>query len=133
MNSLLKSIYLGYSFINQDKKEKPNEVSQYSLEYLKHKFVVRIDSKIWNKLEANCSFRWQDREGNFIVYENKNPVGKADYKPYSLFDAKVVWNDENYKLWVQANNIFNKEYFDYGNVPQPGLWVMVGVNYRFNI
>ena len=84
-------------------------------------------------MEVNWSFRWQDREGNFIVYENKNPVGKADYKPYSLFDAKVVWNDDNYKLWVQANNIFSKEYFDFGNVPQPGFWVMVGVNYRFNI
>lgn len=132
-NSLIREIYLGYTYINQDKKENPDEVSQYALEYLKHKFVVRLDHKIWSKLEANWSFRWQDREGNYVKYEGKNPVGTADYKPYSLLDAKAVWNAKDYKLFVQANNIFNKEYIDYGNVLQPGFCIMAGFNYHFNL
>jgi len=32
-------------------------------------------------------------------------------------------------VYVEANNLFGCRYVDYGNVPQPGQWLMVGVRY----
>jgi iron complex outermembrane receptor protein len=30
------------------------------------------------------------------------------------------------ELYLEANNLFDKTYVDYGNVPQPGVWVVAG-------
>lgn len=132
-NCFLRQIYVGYSYIDQDKKETPGEISQYSLEYLKHKFVSRVDHRIWNKLEASWVFRWQEREGSYQKYANGTAIGTSNYHPYSLLDSKLTWNSSKYKLFVEANNIFNHKYYDYGNIPQPGFYMMAGASYRFNL
>jgi len=54
------------------------------------------------------------------------------YRPYSLLDAKLAWNADNYKIYAEANNVLNyKDYVDYGNVPQPGTWIVVGARIHF--
>ena len=34
---------------------------------------------------------------------------------------------------MEANNLFNKKYVDYGNVQQPGTWLTAGVKYNINL
>ncbi|MGL5272063.1 MAG: TonB-dependent receptor plug domain-containing protein, partial [Phocaeicola sp.] len=89
-NSFLHRFSLGYSYIDQSKEELPGYVSQYALEYLKHKVVVQLDHRIWKHLEASWSFRWQEREGSYNAYENGVSTGIAHYKPYALVDAKLT-------------------------------------------
>ena len=127
-STFLRSIDVAYSFINQDKETTETMQSMYSLEYLKHKVVARADLHIWNKLNMNISYRYQDREGN---YQDGNKM--CSYKPYSLVDARLSWTAPQYKLYVEANNIFDKTFYDHGNIPQPGIWVRAGVSYRFNL
>ena len=55
-----------------------------------------------------------------------------DYKPYSLVDARLTWAKPRYSLYVEANNLFDADYVDYGNVPQPGLWIIAGAKWKFN-
>ncbi|MGL5981238.1 MAG: TonB-dependent receptor plug domain-containing protein [Phocaeicola sp.] len=128
-NSFLRRFSLGYSYINQSKEELPGYVSQYALEYLRHKLVVQLDHHIWKRLEAHYSFRWQDRQGSYKVYENGSEVGLVDYRPYAVVDAKLYWNAPTYKFYVEANNLLNNHYYDYGNIPQPGFWIVAGVSY----
>ena len=126
--TFVRSIDVAYSYIDQDKKTTETMQSMYSLEYLKHKVVARADLHIWNKLNMNISYRYQDREGN---YQNGNEM--CSYKPYSLVDARLSWNAPDYKVYVEANNIFDKTFYDHGNIPQPGIWVRAGVSYRFHL
>lgn len=119
----LKRVSLGYSFINQDHKEEKGIVSRYVLEYLKHKFVADAQMHLTGKLDLGLSCRYLDRMGSY-----KDRVEAAhSYKPYSVVDARLSWNESNWKAYLNANNVLNKTYMDAGNVPQPGLWVMAGV------
>lgn len=119
----LKRVSLGYSFINQDHKEEKGIVSRYVLEYLKHKFVADAQMHLTGKLDLGLSCRYLDRMGS---YKDRVEVAHS-YKPYSVVDARLSWNESNWKAYLNANNVLNKTYMDAGNVPQPGLWVMAGV------
>jgi iron complex outermembrane receptor protein len=74
---LLRSLYLGWSHIDQDKNVGENIQSQYSLEYLRNKVVAKVDMNITVPLTMNLSWRWQQRAGNYV--------------PYSLVDARIGW------------------------------------------
>ena len=53
------------------------------------------------------------------------------YRSYSIVDARLSWNDTAYSVYVEGNNLLSHRYVDYGNVPQPGCWVMVGARWHF--
>ena len=40
------------------------------------------------------------------------------------------WTDRHYSVYAEVNNIFGKRYYDYGNVEQPGTWVMAGIKWQ---
>lgn len=128
----IRDINLGYSHISQDKDLEDNLQSAYALEYLKHKAVAQANFHIWNKLNLNLSYRWQERVGSYELFENCVSTGTTvNYSPYSLIDARLDWRAENYRVYLEADNILNKTYYDHGNIPQPGLWLRAGVVYSF--
>lgn len=49
--SMLKSLKLSYSYIDQDKKQEANIVSQYALEYLRHKFIGNLNLQLAKTIE----------------------------------------------------------------------------------
>ena len=125
-NFFLTSLHVSYNYLDQDKENTPDIQSKYALEYLKHKVVAQVNLHFWKYLNMSVSYRWQDREGNY-----QKDKALVHYSPYSLLDARLSWDDAQYKVYVEANNILNKTYYDYGNIPQPGIWVRTGVAYRF--
>ena len=52
------------------------------------------------------------------------------YHPYSVVDSRLSWRADTYSLYVEGNNLLSHRYVDYGNVPQPGFWLMVGAKYH---
>lgn len=129
----IKTLYLGYSYIYQDKDENTDYISQYALNNLKHKFVARLEHKIWNKLSASWAFRWQKREGNYTDYSQSTKGEITDFKPYGILDLKISWSTPKYTLYAEGNNLFDKKYYDLGNVRQPGIWIRGGASYRFDL
>jgi iron complex outermembrane receptor protein len=123
----LRNINLAYSYIDQDKDLESYMQSQYALEYLKHKFTAQADFNLYSHLFLNLSYRLQERKGNYQLLSGE----VKPYGAYSLLDARLSWNADKYKLYVEANNLFDKTYYDYGNVPQPGRWIMAGASYSF--
>jgi iron complex outermembrane receptor protein len=60
-----------------------------------------------------------------------NTSGQVEaYRPYSVVDGRLAWNDDTYSIYVEGNNLTSHRYTDYGNVPQPGFWLMVGAKYH---
>ena len=113
---------VSYSFINQEKEQEANIVSQYALEYLRHKLIANAQVPLFARLTLGANFRWQDRVGQYTDF---NGIAH-DYKPYALVDARLTWQDAKYKLYLEANNLLDKDYVDYGHVEQPGRWLIAG-------
>ena len=118
---------VAYSYIDQDKDLESYMQSQYALEYLKHKLTAQGNFNLFSRLFLNLSYRYQERKGNYQLLSGE----VKPYGSYSVLDARLSWNADRYKLYVEANNIFDKTYYDYGNVPQPGFWFMAGASYKF--
>lgn len=133
-NIFLQHLNAGYTYIYQERHDAtPIYKSNYALEYLRHKFVARLNHRIWNRLSADWSLRWQDRMGAYILYENNRNTGRlTEYSPYATLDLKIQWEAPQYSLYIEGNNLTDKRYHDLGNIPQPGLWVMAGARWNLN-
>ena len=127
------TLHLSYSYITQDKEVLPGIVSQYALEYLRHKFVARFQTSICQDLNLTVNFRWQDRVGTYTHFNGEILA----YRPFALLDARLQWTRHSSSLtlhpspltlYAEANNMLNnRSYVDFGNVPQPGRWLIVGL------
>jgi len=115
----IRSVNLGYSHISQDKDTKAGFRSLYSMEYIRHRVTAQTDFRIAEGLSANISFRYVDRATTSTLI-----------KPYSLLDAKLSYSRPAFEIYVRANNLLNREYYDFGDIPQPGLWFMAGVTVK---
>ncbi len=123
--SVLNSKFsVDYCYIHQDKKQEENIVSQYALEYLRHKLVAKALCPITKRLSLNVTARWQDRVGSYTDFDSK----VCDYEPYALVDTRITWQERKWKVYIEANNLFDTRYHDYGLVEQPGRWLIGGVN-----
>ena len=114
---VLRSVSLGYSHQSQDKQLEEHLRSLYSLEYIRHKVVVQVDFRLWDKLSADLSWRYVDRN-----------TGSVLMKPYSLLDTKLSYDFTHLNLYLRANNVMNRTWYDFGDIPQPGLWIMAGAS-----
>ena len=126
---ILKNLNISYCYMNQEKKETDGKIeSQSKLEYLRHKLVASLQLHLVSQLNLGLKYRFQDRAGSYTDTEDT----VHDYAPYSLFDARLSWNAPQYEAYVEVNNLFNnKDYVDYGNVPQPGTWLTAGLKWSF--
>ena len=102
-------------------------VSQYAMEYLRHKFVAALMTRPTERLELSVSMRWQDRVGCYTTFEGE----VKDYRPFALVDARAAWQASHVKLYAEMNNVLNnRSYVDFGNVPQPGAWFIAGLTWH---
>lgn len=127
------ALNLAYSYIHQRRHDDINIYkSNYAMEYLRHKFVATLHHPIVSHLSASWTFRWQDRMGSYILYEDAKSTGLlVPYDPYATLDLKLRWTAKHYELWAEATNITNHRYYDLGNIPQPGIIVLAGARVKF--
>lgn len=123
-----QSLNLGYLYLDQNMVD-DELISNYTLNHLRHKFTANLQHDIVRNLSLSWNFRWQERAGSYLKYEDLKPTEITPYKPFSLLDLKINYQLRNCNIYTNINNLFNTEYFDLGNLPQPGVWVMVGMNY----
>ena len=115
---------VSYSYIHQDKEQDANIVSQYALEYLRHKLVANARLQLSKPLSLSLNFRWQDRVGSYTDFDGT----VCDYEPYALLDTRLTWQQPRWKVYLEANNLFDTRYHDYGLVTQPGRWLIAGIS-----
>lgn len=120
---VVKSLKVAYSYLSQRKKVHSTWQSQYALEYLRHKLVSDLQFSLTEPLSVGLSCRWQDRCGSYTDTDGR----VQSYQPYVLVDVHLAYKWPKWELFADLNNVFNKKYVDYGNVPQPGTWVIGGL------
>ena len=125
--SILNSQFsITYAYIHQNKKQEEHIVSQYALEYLRHKLVAKTQVELTKRLTVGVNLRWQDRVGTYTDFEGQQHA----YEPYILVDTRLTWAQENWKAYIETNNLFDTHYQDYGLVTQPGRWLIAGFNIK---
>lgn len=123
---ILKNIKLNYSNINQQKIES-KLISNYSLNYLKHRVNLNLRHVVWKNLEANWQVAYQHRNGEFEQFIEKTSIVMVAYSPFITTDVKLMWQKADLTVYAKINNLFNVEYYDFGNIMQPRRWVQFGV------
>ncbi|MBQ2501216.1 MAG: TonB-dependent receptor [Bacteroidales bacterium] len=127
----VRSFNISYAHIDQDKKADKGFESYYSLEYLRNKFVVQLDLQLFGKLNLDLSGRWHDRSGSYRLYQDGVDTGRiVEYEPYTVIDAKLSWDEPSWSIFLTAENLLDRTYYDHANIPQPGLWLKAGIKLR---
>lgn len=123
----IKTFSLSYSFLYPNKSSE-GFISKYTLDILQHKADLSINHKILKQLSANWQLSWQKRYGGFYAYHN----GIADTKetPFEiifLVNARLLCQFRIVTVFAEATNLLDKAYHDYGNIIQPGRWIIGGI------
>ena len=120
----LKQFSLAYCYLNQNEKEHKGITSKYVLEYVKNKMVANLQLNLWRNLDLGLNYRLLHRMGGYIDTNNL----RHNYATYGILDTRLSWNTGKWTAFAAANNLLNRTYVDYGNVPQPGTWITAGVS-----
>ena len=120
----LKRFSLAYCYLNQNEKEHKGITSKYVLEYVKNKMVANLQLNLWRNLDLGLNYRLLHRMGGYIDTSNQ----RHNYATYGILDTRLSWNTGKWTAFAAANNLLNRTYVDYGNVPQPGTWITAGVS-----
>jgi vitamin B12 transporter len=121
-----KSVFItklgvNYSYTNLDKGGN-NLFSYYVLDNLKQKLDIELNHKIWNKLKGSWRVSYQDRNGMQTKTES--------FKPFWNVNARIMWKTPSTEIYLLAANLFDKKYYDYGTIEQPGRWISIGISHQ---
>jgi len=69
--------------------------------------------------------------GEFRLYEGSTDMGLVPYPAFSTLDLKLQYELRHIAFNLNINNIYDTYYFDAGNVPQAGFWLIGGISYKY--
>ena len=128
----IQMINLSWSYLNQDKQSGIYS-SSYVLDYLKNKINIGIAHKVIKNIAINWQISYQDRTGTYTNWDGTKYGDQITYKPFIVVDSRIYWNKKQTTCYLEASNLFNKTYQDFGNIREPGRWVKVGIIYQLNL
>ena len=127
----LRSITLLYGHLWSD-KESGGMISEYALDYMRNKLSINILLSPWSdRLDLQLTGTLYDRAGNYAAADHTT----QSYKPYFLLNGNLGFETGlikrgSLRLYIEAENILNTSYFDFGGLPMPGLWLNGGLMVR---
>ncbi len=123
--SPIYNLQIGYAYLAADQKEAGFQ-SFYTLNYLKHKFNLGLNVHIVKNLSLGAWYTLKSRLGSYQL-DKDSPV--VNYKPIHLCDLRLNYKLKSLSIFLDANNVFNHKYYEFGFVEQPGRWVSAGIRY----
>jgi len=123
----LNSVKLNYAYNHADSSSTGFQ-SAYVLDFLSSNFSMSLNQK-FESINISWKLSKQDRKGSYIDFASKNEV---DYEPFTLISTRVTKQIfDNNSLFIEIYNLLNKDYVDFGNVPQPGRTIRGGLKMNF--
>lgn len=128
----IKRVSLSWSWLEQNKKSGAL-ISKYVLDYLKHKIDFSLSHQLLRNVGMNWQVSYQDRNGSYTQWEGSTYGQEVEYKPFVLVDSRLYWSKKSTNIYFEVSNIFDKRYYDFGNIELPGRWVRVGITQQINL
>lgn len=120
-DGFLRRLALSYGYLSQGKQSEG--ISKYALDYMRHKAAVSAEVRFLRRFSFVLTGSFFDRAGNYADREGT----LRDYKPYFLLDGRLAWEKGCFRLYVDATNLTDTAYFDFGGLRMPGCWLSGGV------
>ncbi|MBR5688580.1 MAG: TonB-dependent receptor [Prevotella sp.] len=124
---VLRKFQVAYCYINEDKQPLGQMQTQSKLEYLRHQLTASLQAVFFDRMGMTVKYRLHDRAGTYTTTAGE----VLPYQAYGVVDVRLAWDAPRYSVYVEAANLLDKDYVDYGNVPQPGLWLTAGLKWHF--
>jgi len=128
----VKSIDLSWSWLTQDKQSGTFD-SKYVLDFLNHKINLGISHEVLKNIGINWQISYQDRNGSYTNWEVSKYGNEVEYQPFILVDSRLRWMNKGTTIYLEASNLFDKAYYDFGNIEQPGRSLRIGFIHQFNL
>ncbi len=110
----VEAVSVNYSFLHQTSHYPVTVISsKYAMDYVPHKLVIATTIHLVSRLHLNIDYRFVLRDNNELPRQ-------------SILDAKLEWKARHYAVYLSANNILNKQYYDYPAVPLPRFTALLG-------
>ena len=128
----LSSATLLYGHLWSD-KESGGMISEYALDYMRNKLSFNLMFSLWtDRLDLQLTGTLYDRAGNYAAADHTT----QSYKPYFLLNGNLGFETGlirrgSLRLYIEAENITDTAYFDFGGLPMPGLWLNAGLMARY--
>ncbi len=126
----LQRVSVNYTFLVSNKSSQ-GFVSQYVLDYMKHKLDIRAVHRITDNAGLTWQLGWQDRAGGYTPFSEGVYQTEVPYQPVWLADAGVFYQWKQLRFTVNATNLFNTKIMDHANVSQPGFMLMGGISWKY--
>ena len=109
-------IQLSYAYLEDDVNGVSASISRYAINSLKHHLNLGFTHQ-WSKaLRSSVSYRYAERETG---------------SDYTLVNASLSYDTDNYSFRLIGNNIFNEVYSEQNLVPMPKGHALLEFTYRF--
>lgn len=118
----LRKVELSYAFCSLN-KEAGDYLSKYALDYLHNKISLSVSHNIFSHFSADWQLSWQQREGTYMDVAGN----VTSYTPALLLNGRLNYTWKVYTFYIDASNILDKDYYDYGGILQPGVMLNAGV------
>lgn len=124
----LRRVTLAYGYTITDRTSQAEAKS--SLDFLRHKAALGVEVRFLRRMSLAMTGSVYDRNGSYTAYPvsgNSSRTEIRDYTPYFLLDARLSWQKGICRLYLDATNITDTRYYDFGGIRTPGAWVMGGI------
>ncbi|MCU0459922.1 MAG: TonB-dependent receptor [Bacteroidales bacterium] len=126
-NGRFQSLRVSSSFLKADPVE-GDMLSRYALDYLRHQVNISVDFRIVARLYNSTTVTWRNRSGAW-----QDVTGEVvSYEPFWLSDTRFTWKEQHISVYIEASNVFNSRYYDFGGLIQPGTWIRGGILLNIN-
>ena len=127
----LRDVTLLYGYLRSD-KESAGLISRYALDYMRNKLSLSLLLSPWaGRIDLQFTGTLYDRAGNYAAADHTI----QPYRPYFLMNGNLGietgWIKRgSLRFYLEAENITDTAWFDFGGLPMPGLWLNMGVVVR---
>jgi vitamin B12 transporter len=129
--TVIKSINFSWSWLKQN-KQAGDFSSNYVLDFLNHKIDFALSHTVVKNVGINWRVTYQNRNGTYTNWEGTKYGNEVEYKPFVMVDSRLNWSKNNTSLYLEASNLLDKSYYDFGNIEQPGRTLRIGIIHQFN-
>lgn len=133
---LLRRATLSYGYLTTQRRG--NVVTSSAMDYMKHKAAAVVEVCFLRRFTLSLTGALYDRNGAYTAYlRNSDGSLRTDsdgsmltemrrFKPYFLLDGRLSWEKGCCRLYIDATNLTDADYFDFGGLALPGRWFTGG-------
>ncbi|MDR0713989.1 MAG: TonB-dependent receptor [Bacteroidales bacterium] len=122
----VRSVSVSCDLLNGEKTS--GYISNYALDYLKHKLIIGIDHRIFKKINAHWKISLQHRNGEYSQYhQDTDSYSEVPYEAFLQIDLRIYYHVSQWNIFAEASNLSNQKHQDIGNITLPGIWLRTGI------